>query len=160
MVLTLAQVGEKPPKTGVKGGYEALTALYLERVGAWHTAQTETLATEAAMLAWLERPGKAGKAGRAAVPVLLDSRGRAMSSREFARWLEGKRDQGAQHVAFAIGPADGWSEAALEFARAHGGMVLQLGAMTMAHDLARLVMAEQLYRACTILAGHPYHTGH
>lgn len=157
MVLTLAQVGPKPPKTGVKAGYDALAAMYLERVGAWHTAQTETLATEAALLEWF---GKAGKGRVAAVPVLLDSRGRGMSSREFARWLEGKRDQGAQHVGFAIGPADGWSEGALGFARGHGGMVLSLGPLTMAHDLARLVMAEQLYRACTILAGHPYHTGH
>jgi 23S rRNA (pseudouridine1915-N3)-methyltransferase len=157
MVLTLAQVGPKPPKTGVKAGYDALVAMYLERVGAWHTAQVETQATEAALLEWL---GRAGKGRVAAVPVLLDSRGRGMGSVEFARWLGAKRDQGAQHVAFAIGPADGWSETALSYAREHGGMVMTLGPMTMAHDLARLVMAEQMYRACTILAGHPYHTGH
>jgi 23S rRNA (pseudouridine1915-N3)-methyltransferase len=158
MILTLAQVGPKPPKTGAKAGYDALVALYLERVGAWHTVQVETQATEAALLGWFDRGGKAGRTQ--AVPVLLDSRGRGMSSREFAQWLGGKRDQGAQHVAFAIGPADGWSEEALKFAREHGGLVLSLGAMTMAHDLARLVVAEQIYRACTILAGHPYHTGH
>jgi 23S rRNA (pseudouridine1915-N3)-methyltransferase len=54
---------------------------------------------------------------------------------------------------FAVGPADGWSEAA----RAQAGLLLSLGAMTLAHALARLVMAEQIYRALTILAGHPYH---
>lgn len=165
MLVTLAQVGPKPPKTGVKAGYDALVSLYLERVGAWHTVQTETQATEAALLGWFGRTGKAGQAkGSTArgpvVPVLLDSRGREMSSTEFARWLEAKRDQGTQHIAFSIGPADGWSEEALGFARGHGGLVLSLGTMTMAHDLARLVMAEQLYRACTILTGHPYHTGH
>ena len=157
MVLTLTQVGARPPKTGVKAGYEALVGMYMERVGAWHTVQVETQGTEAAMLEWF---GRGGKGRTAAVPVLLDSRGRGMSSTEFARWIGAKRDQGVQHMAFAIGPADGWSEAALQFAREHGGMVLSLGTMTMAHDLARLVMAEQIYRACTILAGHPYHTGH
>ena len=153
----MAQVGPRPPKTGVKAGYEALVSMYLERVGAWHTALTETQATEAAMLEWF---GRTGKGRSVAVPVLLDSRGKGMSSGEFARWIGAKRDQGVQHLAFAIGPADGWSEGSLGFAREHGGMVLSLGAMTMAHDLARLVMAEQVYRACTILAGHPYHTGH
>jgi 23S rRNA (pseudouridine1915-N3)-methyltransferase len=57
---------------------------------------------------------------------------------------------------FAVGPADGWSEAARKAAR----MLLSLGQFTVAHPLARLVMAEQIYRATTILTGHPYHTGH
>ena len=88
--------------------------------------------------------------------VLLDSRGRQMTSEAFAAWLGTRRDQGAQHIVFAIGPADGWSAAALEKAQ----LKLSLGPMTMAHTLARLVAAEQLYRAFTILTGHPYHTGH
>jgi 23S rRNA (pseudouridine1915-N3)-methyltransferase len=57
---------------------------------------------------------------------------------------------------FAIGPASGWSEAALERAK----LRLSLGSWTLPHALARLVVAEQLYRAFTILSGHPYHTGH
>jgi len=104
------------------------------------------------MLQWLSR-----QQGRtAAVTVLLDSRGRQMTSEVFAAWLGARRDEGAQHIVFAIGPADGWSEAARERAQ----LVLSLGPMTFAHALARLVMAEQLYRAFTILSGHPYHTGH
>jgi 23S rRNA (pseudouridine1915-N3)-methyltransferase len=59
-------------------------------------------------------------------------------------------------MVFAIGPADGWSEAARERAQ----LLLSLGPMTLAHALARLVVAEQLYRAFTILSGHPYHAGH
>jgi 23S rRNA (pseudouridine1915-N3)-methyltransferase len=90
------------------------------------------------------------------VAVLLDSRGRQMTSEAFAAWLGARRDQGAQHIVFAIGPADGWSAAALEKAQ----LQLSLGPMTMAHALARLVVAEQLYRAFTILTGHPYHSGH
>jgi 23S rRNA (pseudouridine1915-N3)-methyltransferase len=88
--------------------------------------------------------------------VLLDSRGKPMTSEAFAAWLGLRRDEGAQHIVFAIGPASGWSEAA----RARAQLLLSLGPMTMAHALARLVVAEQLYRAFTILSGHPYHGGH
>jgi len=72
------------------------------------------------------------------VAVLLDSRGRQMSSEAFAAWLGTKRDEGMQQVVFAVGPASGWSEAA----RARAQLLLSLGPMTMAHALARLVMAE------------------
>ena len=88
--------------------------------------------------------------------VLLDSRGRTMTSEAFAAWLGTRRDEGVQHMVFAIGPADGWTDAA----RKRASLQLSLGAMTMAHSLARLVMAEQIYRALTILSGHPYHCGH
>ena len=67
-----------------------------------------------------------------------------------------RRDEGTQHILFAIGPADGWSDAA----RARAKLLLSLGSLTVAHTLARLVLAEQLYRASTILTGHPYHSGH
>ena len=87
---------------------------------------------------------------------MLDSRGRQMSSEAFAAWLGARRDEGTQQFVFAVGPASGWSEEARERA----GLLLSLGPMTMAHALARLVMAEQLYRAFTILTGHPYHAGH
>jgi len=104
------------------------------------------------MLEWLAR-----QQGRtAAVAVLLDSRGRQMTSEAFAGWLGARRDEGTQHIVFAIGPASGWSETALERAQ----LLLSLGPMTVAHALARLVVAEQLYRAFTILTGHPYHAGH
>jgi 23S rRNA (pseudouridine1915-N3)-methyltransferase len=57
---------------------------------------------------------------------------------------------------FAIGPADGWTEES----RKRATLLLSLGPMTLAHSLARTVLAEQLYRAFTILTGHPYHSGH
>jgi 23S rRNA (pseudouridine1915-N3)-methyltransferase len=103
------------------------------------------------LLAWLNR-----KQGRTPpVAVLLDPRGREMTSEAFAGWMGERRDQGTRQMVFAIGPADGWSEAA----RKRAQLLLSLGTLTMAHALARLVMAEQIYRACTILAGHPYHKG-
>lgn len=88
--------------------------------------------------------------------VLLDSRGQTFSSEELARWLGARRDAGQQSIIFAVGPADGWSE----YARTQAQSTLSFGPMTLPHELARLVLAEQIYRAFTILAGHPYHSGH
>ncbi|WP_229741047.1 23S rRNA (pseudouridine(1915)-N(3))-methyltransferase RlmH [Silvibacterium dinghuense] len=88
--------------------------------------------------------------------VLLDSRGRQFSSEDFAAWLGRQRDEGQQRLAFAIGPADGWSGEE----RKRAGLLLSLGPMTLPHELARLLLCEQVYRAFTILSGHPYHTGH
>lgn len=124
----------------------------MERCAAFTRCQAEGFRTESALMEWL---GK--QQGRTpVVAVLLDSRGRQMTSEAFAAWLGARRDQGAQHVVFAIGPADGWSESA----RSNAQLLFSLGSLTLAHALARLVLAEQLYRAFTILAGHPYHGGH
>jgi 23S rRNA (pseudouridine1915-N3)-methyltransferase len=150
MLLTLAHIGPKPPRSGPKSHYDALTRMYIDRIAPYHPCQTEAFPTEAAFLAKLTSSGKSARTPT--LPVLLDSRGRQLASTEFAAWLGSRRDQGVQHIAFAIGPADGWSPSALEAAKP--------GPMTMAHDLARLALAEQLYRACTILSGHPYHSGH
>jgi 23S rRNA (pseudouridine1915-N3)-methyltransferase len=149
MHLTLAHIGARH---GSKDEFDALTQIYLDRCSAFARCQSEAFRTEEAMLEWLAR-----QQGRtAAVAVLLDSRGRQMTSEAFAGWLGARRDEGAQHIVFAIGPASGWSEAARERAQ----LLLSLGPMTLAHALARLVVAEQLYRAFTILTGHPYHAGH
>lgn len=88
--------------------------------------------------------------------VLLDSRGRSLSSEAFAAWLGRQRDEGAGRLVFCIGPASGWSDAA----RAQAGLLLSLGPMTLPHQLAAVVLAEQIYRAFTIIEGHPYHLGH
>ena len=88
--------------------------------------------------------------------ILLDSRGKLFSSEDFAAWIGRQRDGGTQHLIFAVGPADGWSAAARERA----DLLLSFGPMTFPHELARVMLAEQLYRAFTILAGHPYHSGH
>ncbi len=87
---------------------------------------------------------------------MLDSRGETFASEALARWVGARRDGGQQTLIFAIGPASGWSDGA----RKRAQTLLSLGPMTLPHELARLVLAEQIYRAFTILAGHPYHTGH
>lgn len=149
MNLTLAHIGAR---SAAKDEFETLTALYLRRCSTFAHCDAQAFRSEKALLDWLNR-----QQGRTPVfVVLLDSRGRQMSSESFAAWLGARRNQGTQHVVFAVGPASGWSEAA----RARAQLLLSLGPMTMAHALARLAIAEQLYRAFTILSGHPYHAGH
>lgn len=151
MQLTLAHVGLR---SGTKDLYEELIQDYLKRCSARRgdpLCGTEAFRTEEALLEWLDR-----QRGRTpAAVVLLDERGRQMTSEAFAHWLGKRRGDGTQQIVFAVGPADGWSDTAR--ARARAQLLLSLGPMTMAHPLARLVMAEQIYRALTILSGHPYH---
>ncbi|WP_295316276.1 23S rRNA (pseudouridine(1915)-N(3))-methyltransferase RlmH [Roseobacter sp.] len=104
--------------------------------------------------------GMAGEAVllRRAVPdgamiVALDERGRAESSPEFASRLAGWRDQGRSDLAILIGGADGIDPAL----RAEAGFALSFGRMVWPHMLVRVMLAEQLYRAASILAGAPYH---
>lgn len=84
--------------------------------------------------------------------VALDERGQSLSSVAFARWLSTRQDS-SRDVAFAIGGDEGLSQEV----RARAELVLALSAMTLPHRLARLVLAEQTYRAFTILKGEPYH---
>jgi len=149
MQITLAHIAAR---SGSNDGFEPLIALYVNRCSAFARCQSEIFRTEMALLEWLDK-----QQGRTPViAVLLDSGGRSMSSEAFATWLGKRRDEGAQHIVFAIGPASGWSDVS----RKRAQLLLSLGPITMAHALARLVMAEQLYRAFTILTGHPYHSGH
>jgi 23S rRNA (pseudouridine1915-N3)-methyltransferase len=92
-------------------------------------------------------------AGAADVRVILDEGGKALSSDAFAKWIAQRRDAGSKGMAFLIGGPDGHGAAALEGA----ALKLSLGAMTLPHGMARAVLIEQLYRAATILSGHPYH---
>lgn len=85
--------------------------------------------------------------------AVLDEKADQLSSAEFARRLARLRDDGVQHLAFFIGGADGHSA---DFVM-QAPWKLSLGAMTLPHGFARLILAEQLYRAATILSGHPYH---
>ncbi len=125
---------------------------YLKRAGQYLPCSAGSFESEEALLASLTRAPGRGTTGL----ILFDSRGQMVMSEEFARMVGKMRDEGAQRIVFAIGPADGWSEAARK--RAHA--VVSFGRMTLPHELAWVVAAEQIYRALTILAGHPYHCGH
>lgn len=125
---------------------------YAVRIGRFCRFEHTVFASEEALLLACAR----AQGRRAPFLVLLDSRGKTLSSEALASWLEGQQQTGAQRIVFAIGPADGWSAAA----RDRAGLLLSLGPMTLAHELAAVVVAEQLYRAYTILQGLPYHLGH
>jgi 23S rRNA (pseudouridine1915-N3)-methyltransferase len=151
MQVTLAHIGSH---AGNKDSCDALVREYLKRCAGLMRCEATAFRSEKALLEWL---GK--QRGRTEiVTMMLDGRGREMTSEELAAWLGKRRDEGAQHIVFAVGPADGWSDEARAEGKRRGGL-LSLGCMTLAHSLARLVMAEQIYRACTILTGHPYHRG-
>ena len=90
---------------------------------------------------------------RAARKIALDETGQAIGTRALAELLAGWRDSGAPEAAFIIGGADGLSDET----RKAADMVLSLGKLTWPHRLARAMIAEQLYRVASLLAGHPYH---
>lgn len=140
-----------------KRGPEAeLTANYLARFD----AAGRGLGFGPADLVELEDRKRRGESAllRSAIPdgafvVALDERGRTMKSAAFATMLAAKRDEGRRDIAFLIGGADG-HDAAL---RAEANRLLSFGPMVWPHMLARVMLAEQLYRAVSILAGAPYH---
>ncbi|HUS20020.1 MAG TPA: 23S rRNA (pseudouridine(1915)-N(3))-methyltransferase RlmH [Terriglobales bacterium] len=149
MKLRVAWIQAKPGKDKLPG-VQSLTAEYVDRIGRYNPIETKELASETSLFK------DVGSAKTAPVLVLLDSRGKQMSSEEFAAFLDKHQQMGTQHLWFAVGGADGFGEEARKAAAAQ----LSLGKMTLPHELARVVLLEQLYRAFTILKGHPYHTGH
>ena len=131
---------------------DKLVAGYVERSGRLATLECVGFTGEATLIAESER-----STGRVAAQlVLFDSRGEDLTSEQFAAAVGKLRDDGVQRLMFAVGPADGWSKGALSKAN----RLLALGRLTLPHELARVVVAEQVYRALSILAGHPYHCGH
>ena len=149
MQIVLAYIGSK---AAARDPFEQLAAMYLERCAAFARAEQQSFRTEEAMFEWIGKHQKRAPV----VTVLLDSRGKQMSSEAFAHWLSRQRETATQQIVFAIGPADGWSDTSRKAAT----LLLSLGPFTLAHALARVVLAEQIYRAVTILTGHPYHAGH
>ncbi len=91
-------------------------------------------------------------ANRAAVVVLLDAGGKVYDSGSFAKWLGEQRDRGTRELIFVCGDADGFPDALRERVK----QKLSLSAMTYSHELARVMLAEQIYRAFAILSGSPY----
>jgi 23S rRNA (pseudouridine1915-N3)-methyltransferase len=118
-----------------------LVESYLKRVS-WPTKLTE-----------LSEKAPLPPAQSAAISVLLDEQGKALSSIELARKLEQWRDRGTREVRFVIGAADGHSDEE----RGRADLLLSFGPATWPHLLVRAMLAEQLFRATSILANHPYH---
>jgi 23S rRNA (pseudouridine1915-N3)-methyltransferase len=146
--LLLASIGHRSRNDA----FDSLAELYVGRMRGYCDVEVAIHRSEAALFEALDRL----RSRLPAVQVLLDSRGKQLSSEQLAGWLGEQRDSGQQLLVFAIGPADGWSPAARQRAQ----LLLSFGPITLPHELARVVASEQLYRAFTILAGHPYHSGH
>jgi 23S rRNA (pseudouridine1915-N3)-methyltransferase len=147
MKLKIAWIGKtKDP------AIQSLTDDYLHRISRFTQVEALPASDESSLLRLREKSGNRP----AHTLVLFDSRGKQMTSEEFARFLQNHQDRNPQPLVLAIGPANGFSD----HARVAASAVLSLGKMTLAHELARVVLLEQVYRAFTILKGHPYHTGH
>lgn len=138
---------------------QSLTDDYLTRISRYVEVEGLALRDEAALLQACGRaaPDRVKKTGPGkSTLVVMDSRGKQFSSEELAGFLRDYQDRNPLPLVFAIGPADGFGETA----RSAAQHTISLGRMTLAHELARVVLLEQVYRAFTILKGHPYHLGH
>lgn len=141
MNITIASIG----KTGEKN-YAALEEAYLRRIHGRFTAQTHYVKSEKELLQFLQKVDGS--------IVLLDENGSVMNSREFAQYVDREIQQAqANHLIFIIGDAQGLSADL----RALPADIVALSEMTFPHEMARVIVLEQLYRAQTILSGHPYH---
>lgn len=160
MRLVIAAVGR------LKAGPEReLLARYLERANA--SGKALALAPvdvievpESAAPTVAKRRSDEARALLAALPdktklIVLEERGKSISSEDFARKLARFRDDGASCVALLIGGADGLDESL----RNKADLAIAYGTATFPHQVVRILLAEQIYRATTILSGHPYHRG-
>ncbi len=125
-----------------RGPEAELVDRYLKRID-WPTKVTELP----------DRGGKDAPAASNTITVVLDERGKTLASSELAALLERWRDGGKREVRFLIGAADGHDQQQ----RQNADLLLSFGAATWPHLLARAMLAEQLFRATSILANHPYH---
>ncbi|HSZ60978.1 MAG TPA: 23S rRNA (pseudouridine(1915)-N(3))-methyltransferase RlmH [Terriglobales bacterium] len=132
---------------------QALSDEYLKRISRYAEIEGVALKDDAAILSLAA--GERSKKQQSHKLVLLDARGRQLSSEEFAGFLQ-REQVNAVPLLLVIGGSDGFSDEM----RHRAGFVLSLGKMTLPHELARVVLLEQLYRAFTILTKHPYHLGH
>lgn len=154
MKLSLVAIGQRQPPWA-----DAAVKDYLDRLPADFKVELKELKAEPRPTSGDAARAMAAEAARirAAVPaaaalVALDERGRDWTSSQLAEQLGRWRDE-AQPVAFVIGGADGLDAGLKRDAR----LLLRLSSMTLPHALARVLLAEQIYRAWSLLAGHPYH---
>jgi 23S rRNA (pseudouridine1915-N3)-methyltransferase len=118
---------------------------YVKRISRHSPIEINEVRDEAAAIKRLN-------AARAATVVLLDAAGENLDSNSFAEWLAKHRDRGTREIIFLCGDADGFPETIRQRAR----QKLSLSALTFSHELSRVMLAEQLYRAFAVLSGSPY----
>lgn len=154
MHITIAAVGKMK-----RGAAAELVAEYVKR-NRW-TLRVVEIPDAPSNLSTDARRAREAKAmlalvGEGDLLIALDSTGKNLSSPELAALIQQAQTNAVKHVMFAIGGQDGLDDAVLKKAK----HTLAFGAVTWPHQLLRVMLAEQLYRAYTITAGHPYHGGH
>lgn len=150
MKILLATIS--PRRSGPSGPAGELLELYLGRATRFTPCAHRNFVSEADLLSHIS---ELTTRTRPAL-VLADSQGQQLTSTEIAAAIGSFQDNGLQQLLLAIGPADGWSSAA----KSRADKTIAFGRITLPHELAAVIAAEQLYRALTIRAGHPYHSGH
>lgn len=148
MRVTVAAVGRVR-----EGPIATLVREYARRIPWQLTVREVPEGRDAARRKSAEADGLLAAVPEGALVVALDERGTTMSSEALAAWLGERRDDGQRDFAFLIGGADGLDPTVIRQAN----LTLSLGEMTWPHLMVRLMLVEQLYRAHTILSGHPYH---
>ena len=141
-----------PRKRGGTSPAEALLETYAARIAHGGGCELRDFPSEATFAEFLD---KAVRRTRPAL-ILADSRGLQLTSEDFAGRLKRLADSGTQDAMLAVGPPDGWSTDLL----ARADFTLAFGRITLPHELAMVILAEQVYRATTIWSGHPYHGDH
>jgi 23S rRNA (pseudouridine1915-N3)-methyltransferase len=140
-----------PRRSGPSGPAADLLELYLSRATRFIPCTQRNFLSEADLLVYADEATRTRPA-----LLLTDSQGQQLTSVQIATVIGSLQDKGIQQLVLAVGPADGWSSAALSRA----DKTIAFGRITLPHELAAVVAAEQIYRALTIRAGHPYHGGH
>jgi 23S rRNA (pseudouridine1915-N3)-methyltransferase len=150
-IIALGRAKAGPEKTLVETYAKRLTwpSEIVELEAKKGLAGAELMAAEAELI----EKALDAKAGARRVIIALDERGQNLGSRDFAKRITALGNQGYSELTFIIGGADGLAPAIRERA----GLLLSFGAMTWPHMLVRVLLMEQIYRAQTIIAGHPYH---
>jgi 23S rRNA (pseudouridine1915-N3)-methyltransferase len=136
-----------------EAAFASLTDEYLKRISRYAEVEGVPLRNESDLVA---KFGKHTKSRAKYHLVLMDSHGKQFTSEQFAKFLGDHIDRNPLPLVFAIGGADGFRAEAKSSAHS----MISLGSLTLPHELARVVLLEQVYRAFTILKGHPYHSGH
>jgi 23S rRNA (pseudouridine1915-N3)-methyltransferase len=148
--IILANISSK--RSGMRSSADVLSSAYVERASRYIPVEARSFPSEKQLLMFLS-----SATGRTRpVVILTDARGKQLSSNEISEKITKYEDGGAQILVLAVGPPDGWSAEALD----HAQELIAFGRITLPHELAAVILAEQIYRALTIRAGHPYHSGH
>ncbi|MDE1163533.1 MAG: 23S rRNA (pseudouridine(1915)-N(3))-methyltransferase RlmH [Acidobacteriaceae bacterium] len=148
MRILLSYVGDRPKEKAIRELFD----LYLKRATRYLDVTEKSFSSTEKLLSFVETQ----RAANSLRCIFCDPRGKLVSSEDIAEVVEKAALSGVKQLLVAIGPANGWTEQQ----RVLADQLISLGRITLPHELCLLILMEQVYRALTIRAGHPYHSGH